>query len=317
MSYAILSRRSATGWTSYARLRGVRTRKRSATSYGPTTLASRALGRRSLGYVEGKPGQDRARKARIVDQRHPQDRGRSEQPAHRCGPPRTRARSAGSASLPGRGSYATLHRSSATFLNNAAKYTPEGGKIILSAQLEGNEVVITVSDNGVGIPSDMLPQVFDLFTQVAADNLHRSRGKLGIGLALVKQLVEMHGGRGDRSPTAPGRVKAALSGCACLWRIPALASSSVAEPRSPHSPQKATLKVLVVDDNFRRRSDRWLGCSRQLAMTIGWFMKVSSRFRRHRNTAPTRSCSTLACPAWTATQSVAALREHRGSSTIR
>ena len=78
-------------------------------------------------------------------------------------------------------------------LNNTAKYTPEGGKIVLSARREGDEVVIEVSDNGVGIPSDMLPRVFDLFTQVR-DNLHRSHGGLGIGLALVKQLVEMHAG---------------------------------------------------------------------------------------------------------------------------
>ena len=76
-------------------------------------------------------------------------------------------------------------------LNNAAKYTTEGGKIVLSVELEGEEAVIAVSDNGIGIPADMLPKVFDLFTQVNS-NLERTQGGLGIGLALVRQLVEMH-----------------------------------------------------------------------------------------------------------------------------
>ena len=71
---------------------------------------------------------------------------------------------------------------------------------------------MTVSDNGVGIPSDMLPRVFDLFTQVR-DNLDRSRGGLGIGLALVKQLVEMHGGSITAESAGPG--KGSAFRCAC------------------------------------------------------------------------------------------------------
>jgi len=63
-------------------------------------------------------------------------------------------------------------------LNNAAKYTPEGGRIVLSARRDRDEVSIAVSDNGIGIPADMLPRVFDLFTQVR-DNLDRSHGGLG------------------------------------------------------------------------------------------------------------------------------------------
>lgn len=78
-------------------------------------------------------------------------------------------------------------------LNNAAKYTPEGGIITLNATIENNHAIVAVSDNGVGIPADMLPKVFELFTQVD-HNLERSQGGLGIGLALVKQLVELHGG---------------------------------------------------------------------------------------------------------------------------
>jgi signal transduction histidine kinase/PAS domain-containing protein len=79
-------------------------------------------------------------------------------------------------------------------LNNAAKYTPEGGSITVSAHRDDAYAVLAVSDTGVGIPAEMLPKVFDLFTQVDR-TLERSHGGLGIGLALVKQLIGMHGGR--------------------------------------------------------------------------------------------------------------------------
>ena len=144
-------------------------------------------------------------------------------------------------------------------LNNAAKYTPEGGAILLSARREGGEVVITVSDNGVGIPADMLPRVFDLFTQVR-DNLHRSHGGLGIGLALVKQLVEMHGGAIVAESPGPGK------GSAFRVRLPAAesapASSGPVEPRSTPSPKTNALKVLVVDDNV------------DVAQTVGWMLET-------------------------------------------
>jgi PAS domain S-box-containing protein len=78
-------------------------------------------------------------------------------------------------------------------LNNSAKYTDPGGTIDLLVEREGNEAVVRVRDTGVGIPPDMLPRVFDLFTQVE-ESRDRSQGGLGIGLALVKRLVELHGG---------------------------------------------------------------------------------------------------------------------------
>jgi signal transduction histidine kinase len=78
-------------------------------------------------------------------------------------------------------------------LNNSAKYTEPGGSVTLSVRREEGQVAICVSDTGVGIPTEVLPHVFELFTQVDR-NLNRSQGGLGIGLALVQQLVTMHGG---------------------------------------------------------------------------------------------------------------------------
>ena len=79
-------------------------------------------------------------------------------------------------------------------LGNAAKYTPEGGKIEMNVRREGEEATVRVKDTGEGIDQDMLPRIFDLYTQVDSSKDH-SKGGLGIGLSLVKHLVELHGGK--------------------------------------------------------------------------------------------------------------------------
>ena len=100
-------------------------------------------------------------------------------------------------------------------LNNAAKYSENGGHIRLSAGHEGDDIVIRVKDAGIGIPPEKLPEMFQLFTQ-ADHSSARSEGGLGIGLTIVKKLVEMHGG--SITATAKGWERAANSSSACLRR---------------------------------------------------------------------------------------------------
>jgi signal transduction histidine kinase/DNA-binding response OmpR family regulator len=106
-------------------------------------------------------------------------------------------------------------------LNNAAKYTEEGGRIELDVTHEAGEVVFRVCDNGIGITPEMLPRIFDLFTQVDR-SLDRSQGGLGIGLTLVRQLVEMHGG------TVRVHSEGANRGSVFIVRLPAMAQSGAA-----------------------------------------------------------------------------------------
>lgn len=89
-------------------------------------------------------------------------------------------------------------------LNNAAKYTPHGGRISFQAIAEEQEVIFSVKDSGIGIPPELLPHVFDLFTQ-ADRSLDRSQGGLGIGLTLVRKMVEMHGGHIEARSAGPGQ----------------------------------------------------------------------------------------------------------------
>jgi signal transduction histidine kinase/DNA-binding response OmpR family regulator len=103
----------------------------------------------------------------------------------------------------------------ANLLNNAAKYTPAGGRIWLSVRRDGADVEFRVRDTGAGIPRDMLTKVFDLFTQVDG-TLDRSQGGLGIGLTLVRRLVEMHDGSVQAFSDGPGR------GSEFVVRLPAL-----------------------------------------------------------------------------------------------
>jgi signal transduction histidine kinase/ActR/RegA family two-component response regulator len=134
----------------------------------------------------------------------------------------------------------------ANLLANAAKYTPEGGKIGLRLEVEGDTVILCVTDDGIGISPEMLSHVFDLFAQ-AHRTPDRSQGGLGLGLALVKSLVELHGG--SVSAASEGQ----NLGCAFTVRLPCLhvaAQPARTADRLPDLlPFSCSLRVMVVDDN--------------------------------------------------------------------
>jgi signal transduction histidine kinase len=129
-------------------------------------------------------------------------------------------------------------------LNNAAKYTPAGGDIRLALRKENGHADIEVADNGLGIDAEMLPRVFDLFTQ-ADRHLDRSQGGLGIGLALVSKLVEMHGGTRTAQSDGPGK------GSIFTVSLPLVDEQGEALGQPLQKAQKAAapMKVLIVDDN--------------------------------------------------------------------
>jgi PAS domain S-box-containing protein len=133
----------------------------------------------------------------------------------------------------------------ANLLTNSAKYTKQGGSIVLSARREGEKIVISVADNGLGIPADMVGRVFDMFAQVN-HTLERAQGGLGIGLALVKRLAEMHGG------SIEAHSDGVDMGSTFTMRFPRDEGSLPApEPTTPASSATppAGRRILVVDDN--------------------------------------------------------------------
>ena len=149
-------------------------------------------------------------------------------------------------------------------LNNAAKYTPEGGRIEISLRAEDHEAVIAVADNGLGIPVDKQSEVFQLFAQVE-NHTDRARGGLGIGLALVKQLVAMHEGTVSAESAGAGqgstftvRIPLAETGEAAAGE----AAPPQAEPPATDAPAPARAKkVLVIDDDLA------------VAQTVGWMLE--------------------------------------------
>jgi signal transduction histidine kinase len=133
----------------------------------------------------------------------------------------------------------------ANLLNNAAKYTNRGGCIRLAVERRGNEVAVGVEDNGVGIPAHMLPTVFDMFTQVDR-SLEKAQGGLGIGLTIVKRLVEIHGGTIAAESGGHGM------GSRFIVRLPvvlALASNPPGGEAGAQTTPSARRRILVVDDN--------------------------------------------------------------------
>ena len=133
----------------------------------------------------------------------------------------------------------------ANLLDNAAKYTDPGGRIWLSAEREGEEALIRVKDTGIGIASELLPRIFDMFTQSALP-LERAQGGLGVGLSLVDRLVKLHGGTVSAYSAGPGQ------GSQFTVRLPAWNTPRLHAPEPKDELQQVSDKrcrVLVVDDN--------------------------------------------------------------------
>ncbi len=125
-------------------------------------------------------------------------------------------------------------------LHNAVKYTDPGGQIVLSVARQGGEMVLRVRDTGVGISAELLPRVFELFSQADRSSV-RSKGGLGIGLTIVQRLVELHGGMVEAHSGGLGQ------GSEFVVRLPAEENHSADEPTELGLP---ALRVLVVDDNI-------------------------------------------------------------------
>ncbi|MGV7207507.1 ATP-binding protein [Oxalobacteraceae bacterium A2-2] len=129
-------------------------------------------------------------------------------------------------------------------LNNAAKYTPEGGRIGLDVSAENGQAVVRVSDNGIGISREDLPSIFDLFMQAGSTREH-AQGGMGIGLALARQLVQLHGGSVHAASGGPGQ------GSCFTVRLPLAPALPQAAPQAASDaiPEAAPGSILVVDDN--------------------------------------------------------------------
>lgn len=165
-------------------------------------------------------------------------------------------------------------------LNNAAKYTEADGLIRMTVSREGVEAVIRVRDNGVGIAPELLPHVFELFTQVDG-SLGRSYGGLGIGLALARNLVEMHEGRLQATSAGLGM------GCEFTIKLPVLIAPNVPETKTVLEPGRndgRPLHVLVVEDNVDAADSlslllRLYGHEVRVARTGPTALEMASDFR--------------------------------------
>lgn len=185
-------------------------------------------------------------------------------------------------------------------LNNAAKYTPAGGKIVLELTATEKHAQVTIIDNGIGMSQELLPHIFDIFTQ-AERTSDRVQGGLGLGLSLVKNLVALHGGTVMAKSTGIGS-GSEFTVCLPLLKDPAQ-SKTLASHASVGPTTLPTMRIMVVDDN--------VDAAKTLAMFLeldGHSVLLHTRLRtswraytRPRCLHRKRFCSTSACRAWMAT----------------
>ncbi len=146
------------------------------------------------------------------------------------------------APLPMHGDGVRLTQVFANLLNNAARYTPPGGHLVLAAQATGGEAVVSVRDDGIGIAPEMLDTVFDMFVQASGAS-KAAQGGLGIGLTLARSLVELQGGRIAAHSAGLGQ------GSEFTVRLPLQATPAAAVLADAPAPTASRRTVLVVDDN--------------------------------------------------------------------
>ena len=135
-----------------------------------------------------------------------------------------------------------LEQITSNLLDNALKYTQPGGRIEVRTWTENEDVVLSVRDTGVGIPAELLPQVFDVFVQ-GSSTLDRSQGGLGIGLSLVRRLSELHGGSIEADSKGPNR------GSTFTLRLPRIEHPVAAAPAAPERAEHGKPRVLLIEDN--------------------------------------------------------------------
>ena len=139
------------------------------------------------------------------------------------------------------GDASRLEQIVANLLDNALRYTARGGRVVVSVQRDGAEAIVRVSDTGRGIPSALLPQIFDLFVRGGGAGHARADG-LGLGLTLVRRLVELHGGSVEALSAGEGR------GSELVVRLPASGAPSAASSAAAPSTARPT-RILIVEDN--------------------------------------------------------------------
>ena len=183
------------------------------------------------------------------------------------------------------GDAARLAQVMANLLTNAAKYTDPGGAIAIAGGVENGQAVVRVTDSGRGIAPDMIPRIFELFTQERQE-IDRSQGGLGLGLAIVRSLVLAHGGTAEAESAGKG------AGATVTVRLPLATGarpSEAAAPREPSMDAAAAapgLRVLIVDDNLDAaemlgESLRALGHSTRLALDGPGALAAAREFHPH------------------------------------
>ncbi len=189
-------------------------------------------------------------------------------------------------------------------LHNAAKYTPEEGSINFSAEQRAETVVLRVTDNGCGIAADVLPHIFDLFTQEGR-SLDHAQGGLGIGLTVVRSLVELHGGTVGATSPGVGR------GSEFIVAIPLMHNPPLEVPSSSErvlEPPGLSFRIAVIDDNVDA-NDSLNAVLRMMGHEVSTAFDGNAGFELIRDTRPQIVVCDIGLPGMDGYQVIARLRE--------